>query len=295
MNMNLNYNPAIAAALQQYQMGLVPAAQIGQHLAYDPRLPMLVGYPEAMAAVTGTPNIQGRPPQQFPVPVRPATTFPPNGNPGTVPQPPGGQWPVPYGQPCYPAPQYCPPAPMSWQQPGQCGCQPGGAPNFGYPRDQASLFQQMAALYAQMSVGQATPEMVAKSARTQIIAGGPQIPLSFGTSLTTEEVINPNTSRTFTVTSSVPICLARFEIPRSITSFYLITSAKIARLELLADAYGVHADAFASDGVRTPNLEFPQLLPGQELNVIVYNIDSAPHPFYGTFWGTPLGGATPCG
>jgi hypothetical protein len=126
---------------------------------------------------------------------------------------------------------------------------------------------------------------VRKAATAAVKSAQPQAPLGVGTAFGV--TLAPNVATPFPAQSSVPICLNRFEIPRDLAPFFVIESIRLARQELLADGVGIPADAFSSDAIQTPLLEFPQLWPGAQIIVTVRNMDAAPHPFRGTWWGVP--------
>jgi hypothetical protein len=139
-------------------------------------------------------------------------------------------------------------------------------------------------------------QQMARGVRAAALDQVPQIPLAIRTGAGV--VIAAGATSTVAllpaVTPSVPMCLTRFEVPRSIAQFFVIESMRTARTELLADGAGVPADSFAVDAFRTPKIELPRLTPGTFITLIVTNIDGADHPFFGTWWGIPLDQPGPC-
>ncbi|MDM7992948.1 MAG: hypothetical protein QUS11_06500 [Candidatus Fermentibacter sp.] len=186
-------------------------------------------------------------------------------NPGTV--PPG-------------FPQGCPPC-APWQPPAY------GAGCFPYPVNPAVA--QAQALLQQWQCQQ-DAIAAARGDRAEKAAKQPQIPLG-GRSGS----IAAGATGTITLTPTVGICPTGIEIPEFIGSFFLVTSVTSARQELLGNGVGVSAESFRPDAQNLPRrLEFPQMLPGQDMVVTFLNIDAAPHEAFVTLWALPLTQAVPC-
>lgn len=153
---------------------------------------------------------------------------------------------------------------------------------------------EMAAMQAaayQLSC-EAEMAQVRRAGRAQVLGNQPQIPLSFRTAAGV--TVAAGATQSFPATPTIPLCITRLEIPRAIGQFFLVTSVRAARQELLADGAGVPGDSFSPDAINTPLIEFPFLYPGTPITITVENIDAAPHPFYGTYWGVPLQQPGPC-
>ena len=214
-----------------------------------------------------------------PGPLQPSTpTAPYPRQPVPATPPPGNMGPIPPG--------YYPPH-------GGGGCGPMMPPGCGMPQSQASYEAQEMGRALQCEVEQA---QMMRGVRAVALDQVPQIPLATRTAAGV--VIPAGTTSTLAllpaVTPSVPMCLTRFEVARSIAAFFVIESMRTARTELLADGAGVPADSFAVDAFRTPKIELPRLNPGTFITLIVTNVDGADHPFFGAWWGIPLDQPGPC-
>lgn len=196
------------------------------------------------------------------------------------PAPPPSRQPVP-ATPA-PVPASCPPCgPQGFPQPFP-------PPGYGCGPQQfnPATIQELFRLW-QWQSGEAAAR---RGERTESIGKQPQIPLG-GASTT----IASGTSGTITISPTVGICPTQIEFPEATATNFLITSVTAARQELLGNGVGVPAESFRPDATNLPRrLEFPQLLPGQDLVITLQNIDGAAHVARVTLWGIPITRAVAC-
>lgn len=199
----------------------------------------------------------------------PQPTVPPNRQPVPT-TPPSGSCPTPPPNQGFPPPYYGP------------GCSP-------FPVN--PMVAQAMALFQQWQCQQG--DLAARRGeRAESIAKQTQLPLG---GVTDNGAVAAGGTDTITITPSIAICPTQIEIPEFISSFFLVTSVSAARQELLGNATGISAESFRPDARNLPRLlQFPQLLPGQQLVITVRNIDAAAHTGYVTLWALPVSQAVPC-
>lgn len=120
--------------------------------------------------------------------------------------------------------------------------------------------------------------------RQQALAGFiPQIPLGVRSSST----VAAGGTATIAPEPSVPMRLTRFEVAPAIADYFLLTSMRVARLDMLAGSDAIPASSFLPNANHCP-IENPILPAGSQVTVGVENIDGAAHSFYAMFWGVDL-------
>lgn len=120
--------------------------------------------------------------------------------------------------------------------------------------------------------------------RQQALAGlVPQIPLGVRSS----SAVSAAGTATIAPESAVPMRLTDFQVSSAIAPFFLISSMRVARLDMLAGSDAIPAECFIPNA-KHPPIENPILPAGSPVTVGVENIDGAPHFFFGSFWGIDL-------
>jgi hypothetical protein len=184
-------------------------------------------------------------------------------------------------------PGYAPPGASA----GNCGPAIPACP----PLD-AAMQQQMAA-----AACYADQAMYQRAARAAALSRSPQIALGIssdtriggGGGAGTNGAVLTGASATLSATPTVPLCITDFEVSRVSAPYFHLTSMRASRQDFLADGIGVPADAYSPDGIHPP-MEMPQLLPGTQITLVVFNTDGAERQFYGSFSGIAGGGQGPC-
>lgn len=98
---------------------------------------------------------------------------------------------------------------------------------------------------------------------------------------------------TITVTTPVPLCIIDWDVSRICSSFFTAVSLVSALVPYLVTSGEMQLDVFASDAIH-PTTNFPQLIPGTPMVLIVHNISAEPHAFFSTFHGIRGPGQGPC-
>lgn len=157
-----------------------------------------------------------------------------------------------------------------------------GATNFRLPGGAALANKLRGAANAGMKLANTVSKT--RKLRQQALAGYiPQIPLGVRSSST----VAAGGTATIAPEPSVPMRLTRFEVAPAISDYFLLTSMRVARLDMLAGSDAIPASAFLPNAQHPP-LENPILPAGSQVSVGVENIDGAAHSFYATFWGVDL-------
>lgn len=98
---------------------------------------------------------------------------------------------------------------------------------------------------------------------------------------------------TITVTTPVPLCIIDWDVSRICSSFFTAVSLVSALVPYLVTAGEMQLDVFASDAIH-PTTNFPQLIPGTPMVLVVHNISAEAHAFFSTFHGIRGPGQGPC-
>lgn len=105
--------------------------------------------------------------------------------------------------------------------------------------------------------------------------------------------VAPDALATITVTTPVPLCIIDWDVSRVCSSFFTAVSLVCALVPYLVTAGEMQLDVFASDAIH-PTTNFPQLIPGTPMVLVVHNISADPHAFFSTFHGIRGPGQGPC-
>lgn len=100
-------------------------------------------------------------------------------------------------------------------------------------------------------------------------------------------------SETITVTTPVPLCIIDWDVSRICSSFFTAVSLVSALVPYLVTSGEMQLDVFASDAIH-PTTNFPQLIPGTPMVLIVHNISAEAHAFFSVFHGIRGPGQGPC-
>lgn len=136
-----------------------------------------------------------------------------------------------------------------------------------------------------------TPATLARGARAALMKQVPSKGLGFRTAAGAT-IAAGATATLNTPASGLPFCIWDLEIQPQFGQFFLVTSIFAAGREWLVAAGGVPAMSFSPESIH-PAMEFPTVWPGVIVQVTVENIDGAPHPLFGNFWGI-AGDSQPC-
>ncbi len=131
--------------------------------------------------------------------------------------------------------------------------------------------------------------MTAAAARVAIMKELPTVAAP-ANSVTT---VAAGANETITVTTPVPLCIIDWDVSRVCSSFFTAVSLVSALVPYLVTAGEMQLDVFASDAIH-PTTNFPQLIPGTPMVLVVHNISADPHQFFSTFHGIRGPGQGPC-
>lgn len=87
--------------------------------------------------------------------------------------------------------------------------------------------------------------------------------------------------------ASVPLRITDFKVASAIAPFFNVNSITVARLNLMAGASGVPAEAWIPNA-ENPPIECPLLPAGSQVITTVENVDLATHRFRGGFYAIDL-------
>jgi hypothetical protein len=158
------------------------------------------------------------------------------------------------------------------------GCGPGPS-----PAAQAAAQEAAAMFCAQQDA------MTAAAARVAVMKELPTV----AAPANNEANVAAGALATITVTTPVPLCIIDWDVSRICSSFFTAVSLVCALVPYLVTAGEMQLDVFASDAIH-PTTNFPQLIPGTPMVLIVHNISADPHPFFSTFHGIRGPGQGPC-
>lgn len=173
--------------------------------------------------------------------------------------------------------------------PGSGGCPTGPF----YPPGCSPCGPTPAALAAQQEAYDAfcrqQQAMTAAAARVAIMKELPTVAAPANSAST----VAAGATETITVTAPVPLCIIDWDVSRVCSSFFTAVSLVSALVPYLVTSGEMQLDVFASDAIH-PTTNFPQIIPGTPMVLIVHNISADAHQFFSVFHGIRGPGQGPC-